>query len=104
MVEKDIRVTMWVDNAVVALASTTFESHNVSKVARYSKEQKKVVNVPCPDVIMEYNKSMGGVDRLDQNVAAYRIAYRGKKWWSSIFLWLIDVCVQNAWQLHRQGT
>lgn len=45
---------------------------------------------------------MCGVDRFDQNVAQYRIAYRGKKWWSSIFTWLIDACVQNAWQLHRK--
>lgn len=44
---------------------------------------------------------MCGVDRMDQNVAHLRIGYRGKKWWFSIFAWLIDVCVQNAWQLHR---
>lgn len=44
---------------------------------------------------------MAGVDRLDQNVSLYRIGYRGKKLWSCIFTWLIDVSIQNAWQLHR---
>ena len=42
---------------------------------------------------------MGGTDRMDQNVNAYRIAVRGKKWWWPLFTWLVDVCVQNAWIL-----
>lgn len=44
---------------------------------------------------------MGGTDRMDQNVNAYRISIRGKKWWWSLFTWMLDVSVQNAWLLAR---
>ena len=44
---------------------------------------------------------MGFVDRMDQNVAKYRIGIRMKKWWWAPFAWMIDVALQNAWVLHR---
>lgn len=102
MVESDIRLTKWVDNSVVSIASTSLGAYPVSHVYRYSRAAQKRIIVERPCVIMEYNINMCGVDRFDQNVAAYRIAYKGKKWWSSIFTWLIDACLQNAWQLHRK--
>lgn len=84
------------------MLSTSFGENPKSMAQRYSKENAAKINVPRPCAITEYNKYMCGVDRFDQNVVQYRIAYRGKKWWSSIFTWLIDACVQNAWQLHRK--
>lgn len=44
---------------------------------------------------------MGGTDRMDQNICNYRISMRSKKWYWPILTWLIDACVQNAWQLRR---
>lgn len=101
MQETGIRLTKWVDNSVVCAASTCFGVQPISSAARYSKEAGKRINLTRPCVITEYNKYMCGVDRLDQNVNNHRIAYRGKKWWSSIFTWLIDVAVNNGWQLQR---
>ena len=46
---------------------------------------------------------MGGVDRLDQNVAQYRISIRKKKWWWSIFSFLVSASVNNAWLLYRES-
>ena len=45
---------------------------------------------------------MGGVDRCDQNVATYRIAICGKKWWWALFAWLPDMIMQNACNLYQQ--
>ena len=44
---------------------------------------------------------MGGVDRLDQNLAAYMINLRSKKWWWPLFRLCIDVAINNAYQLYR---
>lgn len=44
---------------------------------------------------------MGGTDLTNENVNRRRIAIQGKKWWWSIFTGLLDVAVQNAWQLHK---
>lgn len=95
-----IRLTKWKDNNVVCMLSTSLGENPKSIAVRYSKVNSGKINIPRPCAITEYNKYMCGVDRFDQNVAHYRIAYRGKKWWSCIFTWLIDACDQNAWQLH----
>ncbi|XP_065355426.1 piggyBac transposable element-derived protein 3-like [Calliphora vicina] len=103
MVSPAIKITKWVDNAVVSVASTIHGKVPITKIARFSRTHKKRIMVPLPHAINEYNKNMGGTDRMDQNVNAYRIGARGKKWWFSIFTWLVDVSIQNAWILHRKA-
>lgn len=34
---------------------------------------------------------------MDQQIFRYRISLRRKKWWWSIFTWLLDAAVVNAW-------
>lgn len=97
----DIRLVKWIDNNVVSVASSLFGKHPMTNASRYCREKRMKVSIPRPSSITNYNKFMCGVDRMDQNVSLYRIAYKGKKWWQSIFTWLVDVCVQNAWQLSR---
>lgn len=97
-----IRVTKWMDNAVVTMASSCNGIELKAKAPRYSKQARSRITVDQPYVVAQYNKYMGGVDRMDQNVSLYRTAYKGKKWWSIIFTWLLDVCLQNAWVLHRK--
>lgn len=54
-----------------------------------------------PNLIQQYNHFKGGIDRLDENLEAYRIGIGGKKWWWNVWTWLLDTAVHNAWQLHR---
>lgn len=98
----DIRVVKWIDNSPVCIGSTCFGMQPISNISRYSKEAQQRINVPRPCAITEYDKHMCGVDRFNQSVATYRIGYRSKKWWSTIFTWLIDACVVNAWNLQRK--
>ena len=92
----------WNDNAVVTLASN-FQSHEPLLTAkRYSRIQKKVVTVTQPNLISSYNAHMGGVDMLDNFVAKYRIAVKGKKWWWPLFINYVDIALCNAWSLHRR--
>lgn len=72
------------------------------KVLRYSAKEKQFVSIDQPALIKRYNNHMGGVDRMDQNVAAYRINVRTKKWWCPMFAFIIDVMAQNSWIFHRQ--
>ena len=50
-----------------------------------------------------YLHTMGGVDRSDQNIGAYRIMIRGKKWYYPIFLHLIYLAVTNSFLLYRSS-
>ena len=94
-------VVKWKDNQVVSIASTVHRIEPVSSTGRYSRQERKQIQVPIPRVFLEYKKSMGGTDQMDGNIAKYRIGVRGKKWWWSLFTWLIDVSINNAWILMR---
>lgn len=61
------------------------------------------MQVDLLNCIAMYNKYMGGTDQMDENVARHRIGFRGKKWWWSIFTWLIDVALTNAWRLNKNA-
>lgn len=91
----------WKDNNVVTGLSTEFGADPVHKVQRYSAAEKRKITVDMPDLFKHYNTYMGGVDQLDANVAVYRIAVRGKKWYMPILLWTVDVVVNNAYLLSR---
>jgi len=38
---------------------------------------------------------------MDENTAMYRIGVWGKKWWWSLFTWLLDAAIHNAWIIAR---
>ena len=103
MTSTDNKVTLvgWHDNWEVYLTSNVFPSLPSRKIQRWDRAAQKFIQVPPPASFAEYNKGMGGVDRCDQNVSAYWIAMRGKKWWWALFAWVPDMVVQNAWLLYR---
>ncbi|XP_048859480.1 piggyBac transposable element-derived protein 3-like [Brienomyrus brachyistius] len=60
--ETTLHVVKWYDNRSVSLLSNYIGAHPVTKVDRWDGKQKKIIQVPCPAVVREYNKNMGGVD------------------------------------------
>lgn len=98
---QNIMLVRWVDNSVVT-AATNFEELAVGSATRWSREKKTKIQVPQPTLFSSYNKGMGGVDIMDQNVAAYRTRMRQRKWWWPIFVYLFDVSVSNAWILNKK--
>jgi len=101
--EDGLIVVRWVDNSVVSMSSNCHGTEPVSTVRRFSQQQKKFIQVPRPAIIANYNKHMGGVDRMDEDIARYRVGIRGKKWWWPIFTWLLDVAINNAWVLSKKS-
>lgn len=91
----------WKDNKSVTCI-TNYDTIDEGTCTRYSRENKGKISVPQPKMISNYNRGMGGVDKMDQAVAAYRTRMRQKKWWWPIFAYLLDVSVTNAWLLMRK--
>jgi hypothetical protein len=89
---------------VVCLASSACGVHPVKQVKRFSRTDKRHINIQCPEVVRHYNANMGGVDMADANIARCRTSIRGKKWYYPIVLYLLDVAVSNAWLLYRQSS
>ena len=57
-----ILVVRWNDNSVVTLASNYQPVHPVGTSKRYSRSEKKMLDIPEPSLVKYYDKNMGGID------------------------------------------
>ncbi|GLV40892.1 hypothetical protein CBL_08466 [Carabus blaptoides fortunei] len=66
-----IIMVKWQDNKPVHMASNIFGTGRTDKAKRWDKQQSAYIEIERPDVIREYNKSMGGVgvNNPDKNLA-----------------------------------
>ena len=89
--DSGIHLIRWKDNRVVTVASTFTGVAPLTHTNRFSRERKERIRIPQPQAVAVYNKGMGGVDRFDENVAAYMIDHRSKKWWWPLFRYCVDL-------------
>ena len=99
--KSNIAAIRWKDNKVVNVLSTFVGKNSQKMEKRYSQKEKKSITVPQPNVINVYNRYMGGVDRMDQNISCYMVHLRSKKWWWPLFRFCIDLAANNAFQLYK---
>lgn len=99
----NVTVTSWHDNRIVLVISTCDSTLPEKQADRWVSSEKKKIPVSQPNAVSQYNKFMGGVDRMDENIDNYRVAIRSKKWWWAVFAFCLDTSIHNAWQLYRKG-
>ncbi|RZF41578.1 hypothetical protein LSTR_LSTR000292 [Laodelphax striatellus] len=97
-----VAVVKWFDNKSVILASSYVDAYPVENVKRFSREEKRKVDVTCPQIVKHYNCHMGGVDLADMLIALYRTNFRCHRWYLHIFSQMLDICVNNAWLLFKR--
>lgn len=97
----NIIICSWNDSSAVNVASNVHSVEPARSITRWSRKTNENIAVKQPNLINNYNKYMGGVDRADQNISLYRVSIRGKKWYYPIFTHCIDLAEHNAWQLHK---
>ncbi|KRZ84342.1 PiggyBac transposable element-derived protein 3 [Trichinella sp. T8] len=56
--------------------------------------------MPMPNIVKNYNESMGGVDTMDKLLSSYRPKMRSRKWWWNLFNNALNITVVAAWRLH----
>ena len=98
----NITLVRWKGNKVVTVASTFFGKMPLRKAHHYVKAQNGRAEINQSQSIFLYNKGMGGVDRLDQNISSQMIGHQNKKWWWPVFCFCLDLSVNNTYQLFRQ--
>lgn len=81
--------------------STLCGAQPLSEVQQWDKKAKITKAVSCPNVVSPYNKSMGGVDVLDQLIEYYRTYIKTKKWTLKVILHFMDAAIVNSWQQYR---
>lgn len=92
----------WNDNSIVTVISSAYDWKDQGTVSRYDKSAKEYIYMPCPSPILEYNKSMGGVDKLDFLIALYRIHIKSKKWTLRVIFHFLDLAVVTSWLQYRK--
>lgn len=92
-----VTVMKWKDKKDVSLLSTV-HSLQMSTVEKRQKQMKK------PQAVVDYNDTMGGVDRVDQHLAEYATPRkRGKKYYKKIFFHLLDLALWNSFVLYKKS-
>ena len=100
--EDGLTLTRWFDNRVVTLLSTVFAVEPLHSVSRWDRKSKRPIKVPCPEVISQYNKHMGGVDKFDMLMACYRFPHKATKWYRRLFHWVLSAAVVNSWLHYKR--
>ena len=103
VVRKDgkMNVVKWYDNKPVVMLSSAHGLMLQDKCRRWSKTEKKYIEVDRPAIIKQYNGKMGGVDLCDRLISYYRMDARTKKWTIRTIMHFIDLAVTNAWVQYR---
>ena len=102
-VSSTITAVRWKDNKVVNGVSTFTGKQPIQQFKHYCHREKQRVNIGQPNIISQYNMSMGEVDCMDQNILVCMINLHTKKWWWPLFQFVVDVAVNNAYQIYRQS-
>ncbi|KRZ11487.1 PiggyBac transposable element-derived protein 2 [Trichinella zimbabwensis] len=82
-------VVKWFDNREVILASTYMCVDPVKPLRRWNKRQRQFIDVPCPQIVKEYNQFMGGVDLTESTTSA-------ENGTDGYFFWAIHVSLTNS--------
>nr|XP_047143108.1 piggyBac transposable element-derived protein 3-like [Hydra vulgaris] len=83
-VNSGLVLVRWFDNKCVQLVSTFSSPISLSNVKRWNRKNKSYVSVSCPEIVKEYNKSMGGVDLADMLISLYRTPIKTKRWYLKV--------------------
>ena len=97
-----LTVIRWYDNRCVQLVSTYLGVEASETVQRWDSKTRSHVPITCPEMVIQYNKSMGGVDLADMLIALYRCKVKTKRWYLALIFHALDIAKVNAWLLYRR--
>ena len=100
--QSGITIVKWFDNKSVHVTSSYCGVEPLGSCRRWSKSEKKYIDVVQPKIIGEYNPHMGGVDLCDMLIELYRIGLRSKRWYMRIVYFCFDLAVVNGWILYKR--
>ena len=100
MTEPGILAAFWSDVGNVKLMSNFHAPESSFVLRRVSGQADRVVR-GAPVVGVGYNKGMGGTDLFDWMRGLYTTLRKSKKWWKTLYHWVLDTAMFNSFVLHR---
>ena len=64
---------------------------SVGKVRQWDCQKRQFIEIDCPTVVEQYNKSMGGVDLSDMLIYLYRTPIKTKSWYLKVLFHCVDI-------------
>lgn len=96
-----ITFTKWMDKKSFHMLTNFISPVLTSAVKRRQAGIDQEINVTCPEVVMWYNKYMGGVVLMDQRKSCYEIDCKANiKYYLRLFFDILDIAMNNAHLLH----
>lgn len=91
----DLSVMVWRDSNLVSMIST-YHQLQIGNQNKYNRLTYK------PKIVLDYNKSMGGVDRKDQFLSAQPVErLRNKVWYKKVFARLLSTKIFNLFIIYQ---
>lgn len=84
----------WWDKKPIGFLSTVYSSRLIEKPVKNKNPERRLVKMP--EVVLEYNYNMGGVDSSDQKRKTYAFPHQGKKWYLHMYHYMIESAVGNS--------
>lgn len=88
--KKHLLIQRWSDKKQVFMISTRHNGDLAMVRNKFGAERLK------PECVIEYNKHMGGIDRVDQITSYYTSARKTVRWQLKLFFHLMDLSLWNA--------
>ncbi|CAK9796635.1 PiggyBac transposable element-derived protein 4 [Anthophora quadrimaculata] len=91
----------WRDRKDVFMLSTFHTNELISTGKRNYKTHEFILKPKC---IVDYNSSMGAVDKCDMVISFIKSIRKSIKWYKKYFFHLLDIAVWNAYCLYKYKT
>lgn len=95
MINSGVSWLKWEDKRVVTLLSNRHDTSKTGNIYRRNKQNVREI-ITCPEIIIDYNSYMDGVDKADQKKSCYQTDRKSKKNWPRQFLHFVDVSIVKA--------
>ncbi|XP_035584278.1 piggyBac transposable element-derived protein 1 isoform X1 [Zalophus californianus] len=97
---EEIILCRWHGDDIISLCSNAVGIEPASELS-CSADEDDSHQIAQPSIVKLYDECREGVAKMDQIISKYRVRIRSKKWYSILVSYIIDVAMNNAWQLHR---
>lgn len=93
-----ITVGKWRDKRDVLVISTKHKFEMILAKNRKGNESRK------PNIVVDYNDNMSGIDRGDQMVSYYSTPRKTIRWYMKLFFHLLDIALWNGHYIYKKIT